>query len=559
MASRCIERIRGSSQVWWHRSSAAILSLFLIAAASAQTLPPGQIRDGRAPVEPANTQTDTEDGIPLVTLIPDPVQARRPVLRENADREGEGWLRDRVARGWAAGMTGFVYDNRDRGHSVPKMHHFPQLAKTAYAPVYKDRGLDYGLAGPFRFSTPILGNSSTALTRGPFARSQPRVVAGGQASAARAFRLYETNHLYFYPEHRDHDPGTGDRFFANMPFFVVSQGSSGSDLPLLRAAFMTLAAMRPETFTALERAGLIAPTLQMLLRHARPQATDPGSYMSGPAHPSAFAGKSVNTPLMMAAAHALTPDAIPPMVRLKVIEDFAARPGVDYPDPLRTEKIFTTPAAIARAWRSPAYRREIVLDAADTTDPNGRELVFDWVVLRGDPDKIRITHEPDDPARTRARIEIDWHDAYPVPGRDDLMTSRVDIGVFARNGATVSAPSFMSVAFPVHQARRYEPGPDGEMRPVQIDYRRPRDGTGYAGRYVDPALWALADWTDSYAYASQPPFETVTRHYGDGSVRTFRRGLLGLYAPDATQPVRYRAATNDQGRPVIFEEGTGAP
>ncbi len=534
------------------------LCLALPGAVAGQDLRPGQILDGVAPVGPGNTRLDPAHDMYVVTLRPDPVQARRPVLADRLKTPAADWLRARARRGWAAGMSGFVFDNRDRGHTGIGWRDFPQLASTQYAKVYRDRGLDYGVAGAFRFSMPVIGNSSTARTGGPFARSQARIAVTGARAAERAFRLYETNHLYFYPEHRDHDPGKDDRFFANVPFVMASQGSSHSEKALLRGAALALAAMRPDTFAAARDAGLIAPTLQMLLRTNRPRAVAAEDYMTGPAHPSAFPADSVDMLGLVQAANALAPGDIPPMVRLSVERDFAARPGVDFPDPAASEALFTTPAAIARAWRSLDHRREIVLSAADTVDPNGRDLVFDWVVLRGDPDRITIRHDADDPARTRARITIDWHDAYPVPGRDDLMTARVDIGVFARNGAAVSAPSFLSVAFPVHQNRRYVAGPDGRMRIAEVSYRPPGRGQGYGDGYVDPALWAVGDWTDSYDWPEGGGFATVTRRYADGTERTLGQGLRGLQAPGATAPVAYRREVGDRGRPLVRDDRAAA-
>jgi len=270
---------------------------------------------------------------------------------------------------------------------------------------------------------------------------------------------------------------------------MTSQGSSGSERRLVAATFMALAALRPDTFGAARDAGLIVPTLQMLLRTNRPEAVAAEDYMTGAAHPSAFEASSIDMEELVRAANALLPDEIAPMVRLGIERDLAARPGVDFPDPTAREALFTTPAAIARAWRSLDQRRRHHRSQRPRSG-----LRLSGAARRSGQDH----HHPDadDPTRTPARIAIDWHDAYPVPGAEELLTARVDIDVFARNGATVSAPSFLSVVFPVHQNRRHTAGPDGTPRIAEVSCGHP--GRGEGGRYADPAIWAVGDWTDSY-------------------------------------------------------------
>ena len=63
---------------------------------------------------------------------------------------------------------------------------------------------------------------------------------------------FDARRAYVYPEHRDHDAdddregGHGDLFPANTPCVLISQGSSGSDQPFMRAVPWTLAALRVE-------------------------------------------------------------------------------------------------------------------------------------------------------------------------------------------------------------------------------------------------------------------------------------------------------------------------
>ena len=181
---------------------------------------------------------------------------------------------------------------------------------------------------------------------------------------------------------------------------------------------MIMAAFRPDTYRVLRDAGLMAPTTQMVFRMGRIGVQSLGRYLRGSSHPSVFNADTIDLPAMIRLANALTPDAVPPVVRLEVKKDFTATPGIDYLRRDVSEKIFTTPVAISRAWRSFVHEREVVLSAEQTVDPNGRELTFEWVLLRGDPERVRISH--DDPERRTARISIDWHDVLPTPGAPDL-------------------------------------------------------------------------------------------------------------------------------------------
>jgi len=143
---------------------------------------------------------------------------------------------------------------------------------------------------------------------------------------AWAFRHYLGNALYIYPEHRDHD--ARDRFPGNWPYTIPSQGSSGSDRAFLEAVAMTLAAFSQATRARLQAEGLIVPTLQMILRRSLRPVTSDAVYLSGTAHPPVFAGEMLVPGRMIAMAAALTPETIPPLVRLTVrAEDFA--PGAD--------------------------------------------------------------------------------------------------------------------------------------------------------------------------------------------------------------------------------------
>ncbi len=408
--------------------------------------------------------------------------ASNPVLAPDQTGTDARRLRSWIAEGSAAGLAGVFYDNRDRGHSRLAPTLFPQLTHIAYDDALQDEGADRSLAVNFLFPGPVLGNASLAVRGGPQARSLPRLAMTMPDGATAKAVSYFANQLYVYPAHEDVRDGH-DVLPAMLPYFTISLGSSHRDRPLVEAYAMALASMTPETRARAEALGLLAPTLTMLMRRSLEGVTD---YLSPAAHPAAIPRARLRPGVMMSAAQALTPDTLPPLVRLNVLEEgFTDAAGLSG----RSERLFDTPAAVARLWRDFAGRREMVVSTEATRDPNGRELKIHWVLLSGDPDRVRI--EPLDPAGRRARITVDWHDAPFRSGADDRRRSRVEIAAIAWNGAQFSAPSFITVAFPPHERRTFAPDAQGVPQLVSVDYHAAARGDAF-----DPLLWWQAPWRD---------------------------------------------------------------
>lgn len=448
-------------------------------------------------------------------------------------------LRRSVARGRSQGFDRILYDNRDRAHSILPRGLFPNLTFVTYGPKLLKARLDYGVAGDIFIPALVFGNSSTAVTSGPAQRSLARLAMTTAGVPARSYRDYVSNSLYIYPEHVDHD--AVDLYPANWPYLTVSQGSSGSDKPLMRAIAMTLAAFPGETRAVMEKAGLVAPTVQMILRRNLTLIRTRAQYFSGAAHPSVFDHRWLRPARMVAQAAAMTPDQIPPLVRLKVLtESFAATAGLSQ----RSEQLFTTPSAIARIWRGADWVKEMTLDAGNSLDIKDRALRFDWVILRGDPQRIEIT--PLDGGR-KARIKLLWHPQFTlhprVPGKDQArLTSRVDIGVFANNGVSDSAPAIISVSFPTHHDRLYAPAPNGDITLKSVDY----DANGRKDPF-DPLLHWSAPWRDEFAYDENGVLIGWDRHDARGVTRFDADGR----PPDG---LKYRYIVSDLGKtPPILQ------
>ncbi|WP_289069448.1 hypothetical protein [uncultured Aliiroseovarius sp.] len=474
-----------------------------------------------------------------------PTLKNAPVLGPKMDKRGHLLLTQLFAQGKAAGNRGDLYDNRDRGHSRLNMKLHPQMTELLYHPVLRDQGVDLGPAVGLLFDVPVIGNSSTALTKGPFARSLPRMILTGMAGgsvgggADALYQNYVTGQIDVYPSNRDHEAGGQDMFPANTPYYIISQGRSGSDRPHLEALAMILAAFRPATKARLMETGLLAPTVQMVFRRSRDQVDGPADYRTAIAHPTAFPKRGLNLARMVAQANTIRPDDIPPMVRLSVLEEPDAEPGIEMFGDGLSERLFDTPSAIARIWRSHQFTREMVVSAADTSDPNGHPLTFDWVLLRGDARQVTI--KPLDDTGASARITLGWQGPQVIAGSPDILSTRVDIAVIANNGVHDSAPAFLSMLLPGHETRYYTPGPDARMRITRL-VRTPRDGAKF-----DPLLFPRMDWADDFTY--------------DGPMRTgwMRSSDLGEQRFDAMGAVKgrkplYPVIQGADGLPVVLQQ-----
>jgi hypothetical protein len=460
-------------------------------------------------------------------------------------------LRDHVREGRAAGNIGDLYDNRDRGHSALDPAEHPQVTRVAYAAAARAAEVDYGLNDVLLFDHVTFGNSSTAFTGGALWRSLPRA-ALTRADGSGPLRLWQNasaNHLYVYPAHKDYGKEQGDLFPANTPYLIVSHGSSGSDKPFLDAVAMILAAFRPDTKARLAEENLVVPTVQMVFRRSQQHVTSRADYMSGKGNPAVFEAYDINLARMVSLANSIRADEVPPQVRIRVLSEDLGREGVDYFGEGLAEQLFDTPAAVARVWRSSAGRRSITLTAEETRDPNDRPLTFEWRLLQGDPEKVTI--EPSEDGR-QARITLDWHDPFRIAEDNPLISSRIDVGVFANNGKHDSAPAILSVYCPPDQARIYAAGPDGAPRVVSIDYAaRP-------GSYVDPMLIARAGWRDDYHYDADGALTGWTRTRADGPTpEEFTAEGYRRLSPGRAEVPAYPLERDDKGGLRVEEVASG--
>ncbi|MFZ4397854.1 MAG: tetratricopeptide repeat protein [Kiritimatiellia bacterium] len=487
-----------------------------------------QVSDGVAHVSASNTIWDLERGHfrSFFALPP-----RAPAPAEVAPRwsgPAAAVIRPWLLAGTAAGNRGDFYDNRDDGHSLLDRTPFAGLTVVQYDADARQYGAHYGLS-QFLYNGVVIGNSSVAVTGGPFWRSVPRGALCDGSAVAFLFVQYLSNHLYCYPSHRDHDAaGLGDLYPANQPYVLISQGSSGSDQAFLQAFVATLAAFRPETKQFLIARGLVAPTLQMLLRASRKTVGKPENYLDGAAHPTVFDATTLDVERMVRMAHDLTTNDIPPVVSLRTLAEVHPVPGVDFFDAATAEVLYDSPCVISRVLRSTARRHTMTLGAQLTGVPADGWRIH-WVVLRGDPRKVTIL--PFKPDQSQVELSVAHHGGtFPVRAGQPLQTSRVDIGVIASNGRQYSAPSFVSFFHLNNEIRSY--ADDGRI--LTVDYA----AAVVTNRYVDPVLSMDKHWRDEYLYDEARQPTGWLRRTGDTVERFSMRGERVL-------------ETDKQGRPTV--------
>jgi hypothetical protein len=511
---------------------------------------PAAVVNGIAPVEETNTFYDPRSSI-LITAFSFPERPSSPRVRTPDDPISRR-LNLLYGERRAAGNYGDLYDNRDRGHSALSPTLYPQLSRIGFGREAAAAGLDYGINENQLFNAITIGNSSTALTAGRLWRSQARRIQTTPSLAGRAFRQYAADHLYVYPEHRDHDPERGDLFPANTPYMLISQGSSGSDKPFLDALATILAAFDPAVKQELRKRHLVMPTVQMVFRSGLKQVQSDTDYLSPKAHPVVFRSEDIDLRRMIFIANSLKRDQLPPRVDLAVKSESVPVPGVSYMGPEATDEIlFNTPSAIARVMRSLAPEKRMAISTARTVDPNGHPLTFEWRLLQGDPDLVTIRKLKDDGSEVELRIRS--HATAAWQGSAGLASRRIDIAVFAYNGFNYSAPALVSFAYPARQTRVY----DRQQRLVEVDYEPPsrRD------LYNDPLLFPKRSWRDVYQYADDGQLTGWTRIADGGSTRFTRDGALVTETDRLDRPVRARKVNyivrrDKSGHRVIVAEPT---
>ena len=326
----------------------------------------------------------------------------------------------------SARYAGLLYVNRDLGHSTLAVTNYPGLTRVVLA--NEGRELGFGTDFPdTAYPYPVFGNCSRAMVAGPMWRSLPRALMTTEARRMNAMcRFYLSNQVWAFPAVDDYNfltNGYGDVFASVSPYWFATEGRSWSDRPCLAELLAATAAMDGAVRADAIKRGLLAPTLQMLVRRSLKGVSTDEDYLSPKAHPTVFDASKIDKARLRKSAAALKAGAIPPVALILDVALPGKAPRTDLP-----ELTYFTRCASAIVLRSPEGRRTFLVRAA-----GGAEYAFAAVHDEKGAAKVAKI------ARDAAQIDID---------RTVMTaTNRVDVAVFARNpGTGWGAPSFVSFA-----------------------------------------------------------------------------------------------------------------
>lgn len=382
--------------------------------------------------------------------------------------------------GTAAGLAEIYYENRDGQHSPLNVAQYPQLQVfQADAKTGPDKGPSVVLR-----AHPTVGNCSMSAPAEK-GGSLPRMYQVDPKGQKFLMMQYLANNLMIYPEHQDYDiggngvDGYGDLYPSNNACSLISQGSSGSDQPFLNAVLTTIAAFPPDTQRTLIDKRILMPTVQAILRQSNKQVKKEADYFTGVAHPVVFDAGNLDEEKMIQMAHDMRPPMIPPLVQIEVVEETELKPGKDYFETDRAQlyKLADTPVSVARILRSNSTEYTMVLSAKKSADILGRPIQLRWQLLQGDSRLIKLETNEKEPV---ARLHIKWQP--PAKTATGIRSYRVDIGVFASNGISTSAPAIVSFYMLPNEMHFY----DSKGRVTDICYQTHNPEAGLPVSPRDP-------------------------------------------------------------------------
>ncbi len=337
--------------------------------------------------------------------------------------------------------AGDIYFNRDGGHSVLAVTNFPGLARVRFDSVGRERGMDLDLPNVI-FPCPVFGNSSRALTSGPYWRSLPRAaVTMYAAKLPLMYRFYRSNQVWVFPVCEDTPPlgRYGDVFASVTPYCIATVGRSWSDQYYLRAALAASGSFNKAVKAGMVHTGRLAPTIQSLLRHSLRGVETEDDYLTEKAHPTAMPPNGLDLAKLKRLSSEMKLEEIPPVALVAGVGGATRTEEGKLP-----ELTYASPCAWAFVLRTDATNRTFVVKAGGSPSVNGGEYAFG--VVHGAPGAARLEKIAPD----TARVTIDRSLVVP--------SNRVDVAVFAKSADSMwSAPAFVSFAVVDTKAPYFDP------------------------------------------------------------------------------------------------------
>lgn len=322
------------------------------------------------------------------------------------------------------GNVGDLYVNRDANHSLLDVSRFPGITVVSFDQDGRSRGMDLNIPNT-EYPYPVFGNSSRAFTAGNYWRSLPRAATTIELGKLGAMaRFYLSNQTWVFPANADIAPvGTnGDVFASITPYWLTTAGRSYSDLPYLRAALEASRSLKPKVKAEIVKNGMLAPTIQTLIRKSLKSVTNEIDYLSYKAHPTALPMNGVDLKRLISKASSLTEKEVPPLAAITVL---TPPPKVKTAWP---ELTYASACAWAFVLRSDEEERTFFVKAKGASE-------FTFVQTHGNGVRVKIEKS----SENSAKVVLNRNGMSP--------TNRVDIAVFGRNpGTEWGAPSYISFA-----------------------------------------------------------------------------------------------------------------
>lgn len=329
----------------------------------------------------------------------------------------------------SAGNGGDLYLNRDRGHSMLPMKEFPGLTAVRMCAEAREKSLDLDFPNT-AFPYPVFGNCSRALVSGPLWRSIPRALVTSQAFRLKAMsHFYLSNQIWVFPVVNDCPPlgEYGDVFASVTPYWIATQGRSWSDQYYLKAALEVSRSLKSDVKKEIVSRGLLAPTVQTIIRKSLKTVKTESDYLTANAHPTAFPANGLDMLKLKSLAAGLTVESIAPVVSIKGVAVEQIKNEGNQADKM-PELSYVSPCAWAFVLRRAEPERTFIIGA-----DGAEEYVF--CLVHG--------------AKDAAKIELIGPGVAKVTLDKTLITqsNRVDIAVFGKTKKSDwGAPSFVSFA-----------------------------------------------------------------------------------------------------------------